>query len=150
MRPTVTLHHKDFNLYLNSKFLPQDPVSPHVLVHPVSPEAQQQKHLIFWCFFLERTNAARFLTTGPLDPGRPLSPCRPAGPWNRTWSQCELVYQNRSNCVCYSCYLHEGPEHQSLLEYLPHPAKHKEFNNWICCQAKALFQFLKRKKEFGW
>lgn len=157
MRPTATLHHKDFNLYLNWKFLPQDLVSPRVQVHPVFPEAQQQKHLIFWCFCLERTFASRFLTTGPFDPGRPLSPCRPAGPWNRTWSQCELVYRNRSDSVCYSCYLHEGPEHQCLLEYLPHPAKHNEFNNWTHREVKALFNlwvkkaiFKKGKKNLGY
>lgn len=40
-------------------------------------------HFTFLHFSPNKLSCFVFLTTGPLGPALPLSPCKPAGPWNR-------------------------------------------------------------------
>lgn len=87
-------------------------------------------HFTFLHHLFAQMKMFRLLTTGPVGPALPLSPCIPAGPWNETQTGSESkwsgLYEKFYWCVYCVCHLPvdlEDPFHQ---EYQIYPEKHKE------------------------
>lgn len=93
------------NLFCRYESLPEDLVYQHGRVFHVFPEIERK-----WLnpatslhIFRHFSNGCKcvffFLTTGPVGPALPLSPCMPTGPWNRRQAQylCECLW------LCIKC-----------------------------------------------
>lgn len=87
-------------------------------------------HFTFLHHLFTQMKMFRLLTTGPVGPALPLSPCIPAGPWKETQTGSESkwsgLYEKFYWCIYCVCHLPvdlEDPFHQ---EYQIYPEKHKE------------------------
>lgn len=73
------------HLYCRYKSLPEDLVCQHGQLHHVFPKRERkclepETRFTFLHIFQTNKDCFAFLTTGPVDPILPLSPCMPAGP----------------------------------------------------------------------